>query len=117
MKPTPNPEPKRTYNFGFKCPSCGAMLQMSMDRLQSFCSFCGAQLPDAKELIDYAMHSDEVKASREHELEMENKRIEQEKEKRSTIRTESLSDSLIVVVPVLSILGLLFGLVWILNQV
>lgn len=57
------------YPQAFKCPSCGAVLSIDPNHVSLFCSFCGASLPEAKEILKESYARAEKDAERNLEME------------------------------------------------
>lgn len=62
-------EEVKIENFAYKCPACGASMSIDPQHVSTFCSFCGAALPKADELISQSLEY--AQKRQEHKAEME----------------------------------------------
>lgn len=94
----------------FKCESCGASVQIDINKPAAFCQYCGAKLPDA-EAVRKEM-ARRVEADKQRNLEHEKIKLEREKlaSIEKTERNNKISDiiDLIMLITLLAFIGVFF---------
>ena len=94
----------------FKCESCGASVQIDINKPAAFCQYCGAKLPDAEAVREEMARR--VEADKQRNLEHE--KIKLERERLSSIekteRNNKISDiiDLIMLIALFAFIGAFF---------
>lgn len=77
-------KPESPMLQAFKCESCGAFVQIDLNKPAAFCQYCGAKLPDAEKIREEMARR--VEADKQRNLEHEKIKLERE---RLVARTKS----------------------------
>lgn len=94
----------------FKCESCGASVQIDINKPAAFCQYCGAKLPDAEKIREEMARR--VEADKQRNLEHEKIKLERERlaAKAKSEKSHNISDiiDLIMFIALIAFIGAFF---------
>ena len=102
--------PHESPMLQFKCESCGASVQIDINKPAAFCQYCGAKLPDAEKIREEMARR--VEADKQRNLEHEKIKLERERlaAKAKSEKSHNISDiiDLIMFIALIAFIGAFF---------
>lgn len=83
------------------CAKCGAVNRFSKNSIPTFCSFCGATLPNMAPHVDEAIRIELERQRHEMNMEKEDKEIRKEKLKYTAQKIKSTADIMGIVLKII----------------